>query len=317
MSLILGIIVGILIGAGVVYMLLSQTISQREKVIQQHQRTIKDLEHRHESRLKETVQSLQSDYQQKLEQKKAELSQQYEQHIQSLKQHIIQLKTTPKQKSSPLPTESPISASPISATSSSQKHTSQLTINSAPSPLSDQLSTPETLDGSDSTAPSVESDPLPEPMTTSSAVKHSIEEQLAQRQTLVSSISTMGASQNVNHLPELKKLSLSQVSEVREATATAIKAIVTSNLGHPAIQQVTPVLGKLSQDPDPTVRCAAVTALGNIPSYKSIPFVRRSLRDSDMRVVKAANDVIGRFRYVQSQSQKLSHPKTKNFRAAR
>ena len=104
---------------------------------------------------------------------------------------------------------------------------------------------------------------------------------------------------------------------MREATATAIKTIAISNSGSFAIQQVAPVLGKLSQDPDPTVRCAAVTALGQIPSYKSMPFVRRSLRDSDMRVVKAANEAIGRFRYVQRESQKPSQPKKKNFRTAR
>jgi len=316
MTLVIGIILGVLIGAGAVYMLLNGTITQQEQDIERHKRTISEMEQRHESRLRETIQSLQADYNRKVEQMSAEASQnvarQYETEIQSLKQKIAQSKAT---SSPPATASSP--KQDFSAIAPTPQSTPQPTTSSSTLP-SDEVS-PETLPKSSAALSSASPDSarnleaLASPTTQTRPLQGlSVE----QRQSLVSSVLTMGESKQPSHVPELNRLSTVTGSDVREATAIALKNIASSNPVNPVVQQIIPTLGKLSQDPDAVVRCAAVQALGEIPSYKVIPFVRRSLRDADMRVVKAATDAMGRFKYFQKSSTSTVKPKKKNFRTS-
>ncbi len=314
MGLILGLIFGALIGAGIVYILLKGAIAQRDQEIQQQKRTLNDLEQSHESRLQDTVQSLQADYQHQVDQKSAAVSQQYETQIQSLKQQVATLKaasTQPQSAPSKAERQSPareaVSLSSSTSTSAQPQVPStgaEKSVTSTPSSPSQQK-TPKDEPSAAAVAPAASA-------YKSAPASLSIE----QRQDLVNSVLTMGDSGSTSHLQELKRLSMFPASEVREAATTAIHAITDANPGNPVAQQVVPVLGKLSQDPDPTVRCAAISALRDIPSYKVIPFMRRSLRDSDMRVVKAANDAMSRFKYYRGASSKPTKPKKKNFRAS-
>ena len=61
--------------------------------------------------------------------------------------------------------------------------------------------------------------------------------------------------------------------------------------------QAVELLGELSLDLDATVRQAAVTAIGHIPSAEAIPYLERALRDSDSDVVGAASAAIARYKF--------------------
>lgn len=312
MGLILGLIFGILIGAGIAYMVLKGAIAQRDQEIQQHKRTISDLEQRHESRLRDTVKSLQTDYQRQADQKSAALSQQYETHIQSLKQQVTKLQATSVQ---PKEVQQKVTPSPNPPQSSPSQSSPTTPSPSIPASAQPKAASPDQEKPDVSvTQPKDEPSAPVQPPAASTFKSAPAALDIEQRQELVNSVLSMGKSKSASHLPELKRLAMFPSSEVREAAATAICSVAEANPGTPAMQQAVPVLGKLSQDPDPTVRCAAVSALGNIPSYKAIPFVRRSLRDSDMRVVKAANDAISRFKYYRGIS-KPTKSKKKNFRS--
>jgi hypothetical protein len=318
MGLILGLIFGILIGAGIAYMVLKGAIAQRDQEIQQHKRTISDLEQSHESRLRDTVKSLQTDYQRQADQKTAALSQQYETQIQALKQQVTKLQAASVQPKEVQPKE--VQPKPAPSPNQPQAARSQSST-ATPSPAV-PASDPSKAASTDQEKPAVSSATQPkdepsapvQPPAASTFKSAPAALDIEQRQNLVNSVLSMGESKSASHLPELKRLAMFPSSEVREAAATAIRSVAEANPGSPVMQQAVPVLGKLSQEPDPTVRCVSVSALGDVPSYKAIPFVRRSLRDSDMRVVKAANEAISRFKYYRGTS-KPTKSKKKNFRS--
>lgn len=136
-----------------------------------------------------------------------------------------------------------------------------------------------------------------------------------QQQDLVRVIFNMGQSKQPSHLSELQRLSLFASSNVRQAVAIAISSIASANSTAPAIRQTVPLLGKLSQDTDPAVRFAAVEGLGSIRSSRVIPYVRRSLRDPDMTVVRAAKTVMDRFKYYPSMPSSSKQTKKKTYRS--
>jgi hypothetical protein len=57
-----------------------------------------------------------------------------------------------------------------------------------------------------------------------------------------------------------------------------------------------PLLGRLSRDPDSTVRLATVQTLAAMPGQRSLPWLRRALQDSEPDVVAAAHEAISRFK---------------------
>jgi hypothetical protein len=57
-----------------------------------------------------------------------------------------------------------------------------------------------------------------------------------------------------------------------------------------------PLLGRLSRDPDSTVRLATVQILAAMPGQRSLPWLRRALQDSEPDVVAAAHEAISRFK---------------------
>lgn len=290
MALILGIVIGVLIGAGLVYMQLKATIDKQQQQIKQNQRIISDLEKRHASRMKETVQSLQNDYARQLDQQKSDLSQRYETRIQNLTK--IPADTQPSESSSATPVSTDSSASPASS----------------PPP------SPPTASPSSSPALSPPS-PIPTPPDDPRLTRPGLS--LEQRQELANAVLTMGQSKQMTHLPELRRLSTFSAGEVREAVALSLGEIATAYPGSPVARQVIPLLGKLSQDPNPSVRYAAVSALGQLPSVRSVPFLRRSLRDSDTRVVKAASSAMERLKYHKRSASTRPATRKKNFKSTR
>ncbi|MEO0948721.1 MAG: HEAT repeat domain-containing protein, partial [Cyanobacteria bacterium J06641_5] len=86
-------------------------------------------------------------------------------------------------------------------------------------------------------------------------------------------------------------------SQERLETIAAIQAMTDGRPIDTETLQAVELLGELSLDLDATVRHAAVTAIGQIPSAEAIPYLERALRDSDSDVVGAASAAIARYKF--------------------
>ena len=99
--------------------------------------------------------------------------------------------------------------------------------------------------------------------------------------------------------------------EFRQAAAQALGEAAATN--RKAITPALPMLGKLSKDPDPAVRLAAVQALQRCASAKAVPLLKQSLRDPDGDVVAAASTALRRFKGMsRPKPQKAKKKRPKN-----
>jgi hypothetical protein len=85
-------------------------------------------------------------------------------------------------------------------------------------------------------------------------------------------------------------------SQVRQAVASELGKILGGQQVRSETHKAIASLGKLSRDPDSSVRQAAVIALGEIASAKTLPYLKVALRDFDSDVVKSASVAIDRFK---------------------
>lgn len=116
-------------------------------------------------------------------------------------------------------------------------------------------------------------------------------------QELAEKITVMGNLGQVTYIPKLREYVNHPDSSIRERVASALGTIAASHNRRAEVQRVVPLLGKLSQAPEPLVRRAAVAALGNIKAETVIPFLKQSLRDSDRDVVKLASTALSKFKF--------------------
>ncbi|MEM9540906.1 MAG: HEAT repeat domain-containing protein [Cyanobacteria bacterium P01_E01_bin.42] len=84
--------------------------------------------------------------------------------------------------------------------------------------------------------------------------------------------------------------------EQRQQIALAIGEAIAGRKVRAESERAIPILGKLSQDPDPAVRCAAVTALAGVDSQAAIPYLQRALKDADSNAIAAASEAIAKFK---------------------
>ena len=108
----------------------------------------------------------------------------------------------------------------------------------------------------------------------------------------MATIEMLGRSKRVSAIDQLSKQVAQADTEGRQAIAQALAHIVAANSQSPVLQRAIPPLTKLSQDVKPSVRQVAIEALGNIPSAKAVPVVKRALRDPDAKVIKIANQAM-------------------------
>ncbi|MEM9216599.1 MAG: HEAT repeat domain-containing protein [Cyanobacteria bacterium P01_F01_bin.150] len=119
----------------------------------------------------------------------------------------------------------------------------------------------------------------------------------------IATIRMMGRSKRVSAIAQLSKQVAQADAEGRQAIAQSLYQIVRANPQSPALQDTISPLTKLSQDLKPTVRQVAIEALGNIPSAKAVPIVKRALRDPDAKVIKAANQAMEKLKPFAKSSQ--------------
>lgn len=101
---------------------------------------------------------------------------------------------------------------------------------------------------------------------------------------------------SVRGLPHLLGQATHPNAAHREQAAKGLSNLLQEcNRGSQAASAIAALI-QLSQDPFPAVRRAAVTGMGYTTSSKVLPALRRSLRDPNMEVVRAANIALNRFR---------------------
>lgn len=284
MALIIGIVIGFLIGAGLIYLMLNKSLTQKTQELDHAKRTIDELERNRESRLREATEALQRDYQRKLDQQSRDRPTPSDSAKSSPSTKIQSSNQTKIQSDTSIPSGAPDSPPDSTSTTPAPPHV-QPSTDAAPTPIAKP------------TQPEV------------SFVRSGLTN--AQQQDLIRVIFNMGKSKQMSHLPELQRLSVFASSEVREAVAIAIGKVAAAHSDAPAIRQTVPLLGKLSQDPDPVVRLAALEGLGSISSSRVVPYVRRLLRDPDMKVMGAAKTLMDRFKYYRSTPSPSSQKKKK------
>jgi len=103
-----------------------------------------------------------------------------------------------------------------------------------------------------------------------------------------------GESGKTKSIGQLSRYTNHQNGDVRRLVASGLGKIAASNSMRAEIERLIPTLGKLSQDPKPEVRQAAVEALGMIKSVMVLPFLQRALKDAVGNVRKSARASIGK-----------------------
>jgi chromosome segregation ATPase len=86
MQLAIGLIIGLVFGAGVIYFWQNSRIAEKDKEIKQANRKINELEQDYESRMQQSITSLQKDYEDLSRQKIEAFKKQYNSKIQDLEQ---------------------------------------------------------------------------------------------------------------------------------------------------------------------------------------------------------------------------------------
>ena len=291
---------------------LQETVSSlRADYQKQLQQTTQELNQQHTSHLQETVSSLQAEHENRLQTEKEQAKQEYEGRIQELENQIdafsqasaiseqptlidhpistqsTELETPPQidnsifeEAAQSLDTE-PVSATQItSEETTSGVETAKIESETLPNPWDEELPTiseenePESTEIENTTS---------EPEVESQAASN--ESKITEEKTPVSS-----------SLNQLIDSIYNSDTNFRQQAATNIMEMVASGNINKEAQKAIPVLGKLSQDSDPSIRKIAIEALGNIQSSQVLPFIRQALRDTDSDVIKAASIAISKFK---------------------
>lgn len=128
-------------------------------------------------------------------------------------------------------------------------------------------------------------------------------------------VSPSASSSAVPQLPDIavmKSGSYAPDASVRCQVVEAITSVLTT-VGATNQAQWMPTLERLVTDESPEVRLQAIQALSQVKSVRSVPLLRRALRDSNPSVVKAANAAISRFKEHPYPSQpRTEQPLPKN-----
>ncbi len=85
--------------------------------------------------------------------------------------------------------------------------------------------------------------------------------------------------------------------QVRHAIVSSLGQLTSSYRLSREVQQMIPILTRMSRDRDATVRQQAVITLGNIKSPQVIPVLQQALHDSNSAVTQAASLALNKFKF--------------------
>jgi hypothetical protein len=117
------------------------------------------------------------------------------------------------------------------------------------------------------------------------------------------------------NIPQLLENKTNSDSQIRQSLAIALgKSLEGKNI-RKEMQAAIATLGELSSDRDPSVRQAAVVALGEIGTQKALPFLKKALRDFDSDVVKSASEAMEKFKRYRVSSKATQPPLKKKIKS--
>jgi len=266
--LLLGVVLGLLIGAGLVYWTLQSKIEQQSQELQRSRNAFEELEKSRESRIQAATQALLTDYQNQLAQETDTLKAEHAAEVQALKQDY-EARLGEVNSAAATPTES--------------------------APPAQIPPSPESMG----------TDPAPGPFASTAEAKIAefkvAEAKMGAGATSEKpSLSTQRQSEPPTAFSKLAQSVHSTDRNSRRQAAVALGQMVATQ-GLRAEAQTLPILTKLVRDPDPSVRQSAIAALGNIPSEKVIPLLKQALRDPNGEVVRSAHQTMGKFKFYRTK----------------
>ncbi len=339
--IVLVIVASAIVGAGIAYWLMRQQLErQQQEQAEQMRQRLESLEREHESRLQSAIEPIQQRYEGELQQTRQRLEElekqrdsqdrtsmesvqaEYERQLQQTRDRISQLeqqhhsqrqtieslqaeRSTPPPSDDAKPTDTPIQDKP-SATPAPEPAP-------APAPVAMEVRTFQQPNSFGETL-------LPAQLAACEPVKQMLQDlENSKDEDLGRKMIFWGDSGNPIYIPTLLGHARHRESGIRATVGLAVGQIAATMSVRSEIQRAIPVLGNLSQDPDPRVRQAAVEALGQIKSETVIPFLRQSVRDSDRAIVKIASEALQKFKFypktgpktkpVQPKASKLNEKK--------
>ncbi|WP_204104508.1 MULTISPECIES: HEAT repeat domain-containing protein [Spirulina sp. CCY15215] len=276
-GLLMGFSISAVVGTGIQRTALEKQ-SQGEEIRLEKLR--QELNSVHELELQQTIQSLKTDYLQQSEAKEIDLKQNYQSQlakaIAAQKQEAEQAIAAQKQEA-----EQAIAAQKQEAEQviAAQKQETQRKIEQLEDQHSREL---ETLKAKILAALELQpGDTNPIPQAIASKIEP-LDGEISHYQTA--------------DLPQLLNSTYNPDPIIRQQAVLAIGNIAADKKVRIEIEQAIPILGKLSQDTEPSVRLAAVTALAKVNSQEVVTYLRRTLNDADSNVMQAASEAIAKFK---------------------
>jgi hypothetical protein len=294
-DLLLSVVIGIGIGAAIVYFILKPKLVQHEQALKQTRKMLDEREKAFDARLQAAVKSLQAEYQQQLDLKMEELHQHYEASVPAA--DGLDESQTDSIAESPITEDSLVERQPGLPSSNPQppKSTTPLTATEY-----------EAM-----SVPVVAAEPN-SPTVTSTVDRPLVPRYVASSHQIAKTIVAWGYSGEIQHIPLLIGYAYNSDGHLRGLAASAVGQIAAAQPMRVELQRAIPILEKLIRDPDSSVRRAAVEALGKFSSEKVILPLKLALRDFDPDVVKSASEAIANFkRYRVSRLAKATTPKLK------
>jgi len=309
MNIAIGIIIGLIVGAGIVFWLNQKKLeTQAQEYESQKQQLRQQLEADHEKRLQDTVASLQTDYdrqtaqkveaakkeqeatfQQQLEAVQTDRDNQLQERDRALEQRIAELQNQHQQELQQL----------------QQHHETQMqaTTTALEQEYEAKLKAKAEATAS-STATPAEAPPVT-PLEKVEVVETADDRDLS----LANVIKSWGKTESVAYIPQLVGQLYSPSDRVREAVAMALGQIAQDKPPRFEIMQTIEYLGSLCRDASPEVRQAAIASLGKIKSEKVIPLLQQGLNDSNSDVVQTASNAIARYKSYRSTLKPKTLPR--------
>lgn len=315
----LALIIGVLIGAAVLYFVMQAKAQKRERALQQTRARLAQVEQEQEQRLSDVAHQLEADYEQQLSTKIEQYQDEYEQHLEDLEaEYEARLAALGIFDASGEPSDT----SEASTVNSEGKDDNLENVSPSPQETDDQakssdvgLTATAAGIGVVATAAAIVPDPWeeqPEAAPTEATDSSSITDDPTDSSHPESPAEDAPSNSATSESNPENAVSGSSTPDGSEAPSTqtskqhqdieAIQSLLQHN--RRALTKALPSLTKLSKDPDPTVRLGVINTLKQTESIKAIPLLRQALRDSDNEVVAAANEALVRFKGIKSPTSK-------------
>ena len=253
MAFVIGLLIGLGVGAAIAYFLTAQKAATLSASVQDLKRQLALAESEHERRLREATEQLRQDY-------------------------AAQPPAAAKSAVAPAPATS---ATPPAAASTASAFAGPPPASVTPTePL--PTPAPKSVEAKPAITPTV-APPKAPPASQSSTVPS------PKPQTAVAQAPS--ASVQLTHPNDLLAASYAPDVATRQAVVQEIAAALP-NSGAPAQARWLPILGRLARDAAPTVRLSAIQALEHVTPSKRLPLLRRALQDPDPAVVRVASSII-------------------------